>query len=85
MSELLREEMYAAANSLRKNASKSSATPELLALRPILERQQKESIIPKSDQFLIETFKTREGYHSVFYPFEGRLYTKHWEVCWGIA
>ncbi len=73
MSELLREEMYAAAASLRKNASKGSSTPELLALRPILERQQKESIIPKSDQFLIETFKTREGYHSVFYPFEGRF------------
>ena len=73
MSELLREEMYAAAASLRKNASKNIATPELQALRPILERQQKESIIPKSDQFLIETFKTREGYHSVFYPFEGRF------------
>ncbi|MGB8376500.1 MAG: ligase-associated DNA damage response DEXH box helicase [Salegentibacter sp.] len=73
MSELLREEMYAAAASLRKNASKNIATPELQALRPILERQQKESIIPKSDQFLMETFKTREGYHSVFYPFEGRF------------
>ncbi|MGA9588774.1 MAG: ligase-associated DNA damage response DEXH box helicase [Salegentibacter sp.] len=73
MSELLREEMYAAAASLRKNASKNIATPELQALRPLLERQQKESIIPKSDQFLIETFKTREGYHSVFYPFEGRF------------
>ena len=69
MSELLREEMYAAAASLRKNASKNITTPELQALRPILERQQKESIIPKSDQFLIETFKTREGYHSVFLSF----------------
>jgi ATP-dependent Lhr-like helicase len=46
---------------------------ELKALRPILERQQKESIIPKQDEFLIETFKTREGYHAIFYPFEGRF------------
>ncbi|MDX1721026.1 MAG: DNA ligase-associated DEXH box helicase, partial [Salegentibacter mishustinae] len=34
---------------------------------------QKESIIPRQDEFLIETFKTREGYHAIFYPFEGRF------------
>jgi len=69
MSELLREEMYAA-SSLEEGERSSK---ELMALSGIFERQKKESIIPKSDEFLIETFKTREGFHAVFYPFEGRF------------
>ena len=60
MSELLREELYA--------ANSDDLTPELKALQPIFARQRKESIVPKADEFLIETFKTREGYHAVFYP-----------------
>ncbi|MDT0643160.1 ligase-associated DNA damage response DEXH box helicase [Zunongwangia sp. F363] len=69
MSELLRQEMYAAAASV----SGGTNSAELTALRPILERQQKESIIPDNQQFLIETFETREGHHAIFYPFEGRF------------
>ena len=69
MSELLRDEMYTAAT--LKEGQKTSK--ELMALQPIFERQQLESIIPKSDEFLIETFKTREGFHAIFYPFEGRF------------
>lgn len=69
MSELLREEMYLA-STLKKN---DKASEELDALQPIFERQKKESVIPKNDEFLIETFKTREGYHAIFYPFEGRF------------
>lgn len=71
MSELLREELYDAAESVHQTNAKKSK--ELKALEPILKRQLKESIIPKQHQFLIETFKTREGYHAVFYPFEGRF------------
>ncbi|MDX1545102.1 MAG: helicase-related protein, partial [Christiangramia sp.] len=69
MSELLREEMYTAAT-LKKGEKR---TRELSALAPIFKRQKKESVIPKNDEFLIETFKTREGNHAVFYPFEGRF------------
>ena len=69
MSELLREELYTAAT-LRDGEKRSK---ELMALQHIFQRQQKDSIIPKSDEFLIETFKTREGYHAIFYPFEGRF------------
>ncbi|NUY79491.1 ligase-associated DNA damage response DEXH box helicase [Flavobacterium sp. MAH-1] len=65
MSELLRQELYSA------NHGKKS--PELHAMEPIFKRQRKESIVPEADQFLIETFKTREGYHAIFYPFEGRF------------
>lgn len=67
MSDLLREELYIA------NAEDSKKSKELKALEPIFLRQKRESIIPTADQFLIETFKTREGYHAVFYPFEGRF------------
>lgn len=65
MSSLLRNELYA---HFQPNQS-----PELLALKPIFERQKTESIVPQPHQFLIETFKTREGFHHVFYPFEGRF------------
>lgn len=65
MSQLLREELYA--------ANSGNLTPEFKAMQPIFDRQRKESIIPNAGQFLIETFKTREGYHAVFYPFEGRF------------
>ncbi|HET8885981.1 MAG TPA: ligase-associated DNA damage response DEXH box helicase, partial [Salinimicrobium sp.] len=70
MSELLREEMRAASSVTSSEVEKSV---ELKALSHIFQRQKKESIIPKNDEFLIETFKTREGYHAIFYPFEGRF------------
>ena len=65
MSELLRQELY--------NANTDNLTPELIAMKPIFERQRRESIVPNANEFLIETFKTREGFHAVFYPFEGRF------------
>ncbi len=65
MSELLRQELYkAAANELQG--------PELKSLKPIFDKQREESIVPTPAEFLIETFKTRDGYHHIFYPFEGR-------------
>ncbi|TRZ46312.1 ligase-associated DNA damage response DEXH box helicase [Robertkochia solimangrovi] len=66
MSELLRRELYLVA----KN---EEDTQELKALKPVFEQQQKESIIPGDEEFLIETFQTREGYHLLCYPFEGRF------------
>ncbi|OUS10660.1 DNA ligase-associated DEXH box helicase [Nonlabens dokdonensis] len=66
LGELLREEM-------QNFQSSKKRSPEAKALKDIITRQQRESVIPQNHEFLIETFKTREGYHSVFYPFEGRL------------
>ena len=65
MSEMLRQEMY--------TANSDNLSPELKALAPVFKRQRKESIVPDGGEFLIETFKTREGFHAVFYPFEGRF------------
>ncbi|MFD2563864.1 ligase-associated DNA damage response DEXH box helicase [Aquimarina rubra] len=68
MSELLRNEMYKASSDKMEDKS-----PELKALSHIFQRQLQESIIPAANEFLIETFKTREGFHAIFYPFEGRF------------
>tara|TARA_S200000501_G_scaffold275966_1_gene259808 strand:- start:211 stop:2628 length:2418 start_codon:yes stop_codon:yes gene_type:complete len=51
--------------------SHKNNSPEFVALQPIFEQQQKESVIPQPDEFLIERFETQEGFHTVFYPFEG--------------
>ncbi|MCK0160917.1 ligase-associated DNA damage response DEXH box helicase [Allomuricauda sp. F6463D] len=66
MSELLRQELYTAALEF------SEQSKEIQALQPMFAKQREESIVPQPHQFLIETFKTRDGYHHMFYPFEGR-------------
>ncbi|RRO24330.1 ligase-associated DNA damage response DEXH box helicase [Flavobacteriaceae bacterium 14752] len=65
MSEGLRQELYQLKN--------KTHSPEYQSLKPILEQQQVESIIPDANEFLTEIFETRDGIHHVFYPFEGRF------------
>jgi ATP-dependent Lhr-like helicase len=67
MSKLLREEMYTA------NDDPKNQSIEIRSLSHLFERQRRESIVPGPDEFLIESFKTRDGYHHLFYPFEGRF------------
>ncbi|MGB2513321.1 MAG: ligase-associated DNA damage response DEXH box helicase [Flavobacteriaceae bacterium] len=62
LSELLKKTLY---------DKQSLKTPEFKSLLPILEQQQKESILPQSHELLVERFETKEGVHTVFYPFEG--------------
>lgn len=45
---------------------------ELKCLEPLIEVQQERSTVPANSEFLIEYFKSREGYHLLMYPFEGR-------------
>ena len=66
MSELLRQELYTT------ELEFSEQSEEIQALLPMFNKQREESIVPQPHQFLIETFKTRDGYHHMFYPFEGR-------------
>lgn len=47
--------------------------PELRHIAPILALQQERSAVPRSDEFLVELFQTRDGFHAVCYPFEGRF------------
>jgi ATP-dependent Lhr-like helicase len=57
----------------RFSATFEDAPPEMEALRPILELQAEISTLPKSNQLLIEKWKSREGHHVFIFPFEGRL------------
>lgn len=67
MSELLRNELYSAGTDPQLQSE------EIKALAPLFERQRQESVVPRPQEFLIESFKTSEGYHYIFYPFEGRF------------
>jgi ATP-dependent Lhr-like helicase len=62
----LREEVERASNN-------QLDTDELIALKPLLNRQEELSIIPKQSELLIETCTTKEGQHLFAYPFEGRF------------
>ncbi|PAW92818.1 DNA ligase-associated DEXH box helicase [Mucilaginibacter sp. MD40] len=46
---------------------------EVKALKPLFDLQARLSHLPQSHEFLIESFKSKEGHHLIFYPFEGRL------------
>ena len=41
-------------------------------LTPLFELQKEKSIIPRKGEFLIEYIKSKDGYHLMMYPFEGR-------------
>ena len=62
---------------LREEVSRASKlildTPELKALRPLIDRQMDLSIMPRESELLIETCITKEGQHLFAYPFEGRF------------
>ena len=66
MSELLRQKLNEAVEGV-------SVEPEIVFLAPLIARQKEDSIVPKESEFLIEYFKSKEGYHALFYPFEGRF------------
>ena len=46
--------------------------PELKSIYPLIELQAELSHVPNQEEFLIEYFKSREGFHLLFYPFDGR-------------
>lgn len=46
--------------------------PEMDFIRPLLDFQNERSYLPGKDELLVEYFQSREGYHLVLYPFEGR-------------
>ena len=46
---------------------------ELISLKPLFDKQNLLSHIPKADEFLIEQIETKDGFHLFVYPFEGRL------------
>ena len=55
--------------------SQTENTPEveLQKVAPLIQKQAERSLVPKENEFLIESFESKEGYHAFFYPFEGRF------------
>ncbi|HEU4850846.1 MAG TPA: ligase-associated DNA damage response DEXH box helicase [Telluria sp.] len=46
--------------------------PEMEAIKPLLEIQQRWSALPTDEVLVVETMKSREGHHLFLYPFAGR-------------
>jgi len=66
LSAMFREKLDEVAHGIEKDE-------EVIALKPLFELQSRLSHLPQSHEFLIESFKSTEGHHLIFYPFEGRL------------
>ncbi|MDB5948745.1 MAG: ligase-associated box helicase, partial [Massilia sp.] len=63
---------HAALDQLRLAAEGRFIGPEMEALRPLIEIQQRWSALPTSDTLVIEAMNSREGHHLFVYPFAGR-------------
>jgi ATP-dependent Lhr-like helicase len=63
---------HAALEQLRRASEGEFIGPEMQALRPLIEIQQRWSVLPTTDIFVIEAMKSREGHHLFVYPFAGR-------------
>ena len=51
---------------------KKTTSPELIHLSSLFQLQQELSHIPKADELLIEQHESKDGFHLLVYPFEGR-------------
>ena len=49
------------------------STPETKLCAPLFALQARLSMLPGDKEWLIESFKSKEGWHLFFFPFEGRL------------
>ncbi|XYJ11847.1 ligase-associated DNA damage response DEXH box helicase [Telluria sp. B2] len=63
---------HAALEQLRQAAQGRFEGPEMQAICPLIEIQQRWSALPTIDTLVIETMKSREGWHLFIYPFAGR-------------
>jgi ATP-dependent Lhr-like helicase len=57
---------------MARAADRRFDSPELKSVRPLLEVQQRWSALPTPETLLVETLRTREGWHLFVYPFAGR-------------
>ena len=66
-------EVLAPSKTPSKSHLKGETYEEITALKPLLDLQLLLSSIPAENELLIEHLETREGFHLIVYPFEGRL------------
>jgi ATP-dependent helicase Lhr and Lhr-like helicase len=65
LSEVLKEKIYSF-------VEQNITDKEIEILAPLFEMQMMRSTIPKRDEFLVEYFESKDGFHLLMYPFEGR-------------
>jgi ATP-dependent Lhr-like helicase len=63
---------HASLEQLRQAANGVFDGPEMEAIRPLIEIQEKWSTLPTTDTLVMESMKSREGFHLFVYPFAGR-------------
>ncbi len=63
---------HAALEQLRQASLGQFNGPEMVAMKPLLDIQQRWSALPTIDTLVVESMKSREGYHLFVYPFAGR-------------
>lgn len=63
---------HAALEELRLASEGIYDSPEMEAIRPLIEIQCRWSALPTSETLVIESMKSREGWHLFVYPFAGR-------------
>lgn len=61
------------ANPAPSKSRQSGTWEELKALKPLFDLQKQLSVVPNENELLIEHIETKEGFHLLVYPFEGRL------------
>lgn len=70
----LSSELSAALREKIHEASDGNLTgPEMRSLKGLFDLQQRWSILPRTDELLIEVIRERSGYQVFLFPFEGRL------------
>lgn len=73
LSSKLRDKLDEVAVMMDQQAPEPHLDIEVRALKPLFELQSRLSHLPRKTEFLIEKFRSRDGFHLFFYPFEGRL------------
>ena len=63
---------HAALEELRLAAQGIYDSPEMEAIRPLIEIQCRWSALPTNETLVLESMKSREGWHLFVYPFAGR-------------
>jgi len=73
LSSKLRDKLDEVAVMMDHHPAEQHQDIEVRALKPLFELQSRLSHLPRKTEFLIEKFRSRDGFHLFFYPFEGRL------------
>lgn len=74
MGEMIRKKIDESARNLSEDVKqREEEDSEMRFIRPMMERQLRNSHLPRLTEFLVECIESKEGWHLLMYPFEGRF------------